>query len=142
MALTQFTVIDDGHYRLALSRLGLQFDVTRLRWDRGELHGLLSVSCDLPDTTTIGGVLSVGTFNLTSVSVRTTRAKDLRARAGGSELDFGLMLEELCQRTIQAEQAGGKIDPLRRARPPPRLRACHCDLRLPDLTEASINPLR
>ena len=124
MALSkpQFSRVGEGHYRLALLREGIMLDVKRLRWEsRGELHGLLVVAADhLKGAKTVDGNLSVGTFNLTSVSARTTRAKELAARAkSGDELDWAGLLEELCQRVIVAEEKGEPIKLLRDVQVPP-----------------------
>lgn len=115
----EFLRIVDGSYRLTLLREGLQFDVTRLRWERGELFGLLTVACDIAGAKTVDGILSVGTFNLTSVSARSSRARELSARALAPEIDFGTLLEELCQRTLKAEQAGQPVLLLRDVTPVP-----------------------
>jgi hypothetical protein len=113
----EFSSVTDGHYRLSLLAEGLMLDVTRLRWERGELLGLLSVAADFAGAKVVDGMLSVGTFNLTSVSARTTRAKELAARANAPELDFSQLLEELCQRTIKAEETGRPLLLLRDVQP-------------------------
>lgn len=102
----EFLAIDEGHYRLSLFSLGLQFDVDRLRRDRHELIGELAVRCELAGARTFNGVLSVGTFNLSSPTARYTRAKDLQRSANAPELDFAGYLEELCQRVLASERAG------------------------------------
>lgn len=115
----EFGAIADGHYRLALITEGVVLDVTRLRWERGELLGMLTVCVDFSGAKVIDGVLSVGTFNLTSVSARTTRARELQAKANAPELDFGQILEELCQRTIRAEETGRPLVLLKAVTPLP-----------------------
>jgi hypothetical protein len=114
-----FSKVGEGHYRLTLLAEGIQLDVKRLRWERGELLGLLSVYADFAGAKTVDGALSVGTFNLTSVSARGTRAKDLALRASAPEIDFGSLLEELCQRSIAAEEHGTPILLLRDVDPLP-----------------------
>jgi len=84
-------------------------DVGRLGWERGELFGLLEVRCDIVGARAVEGCISVGTFNLTSVSARTSRAKELKDAALAPEIDFRLYLEELCQRTIRTEQEGHPV---------------------------------
>lgn len=118
-AAHEFTLVADGHYRLRLISEGVRLDVTRLRWERGELLGMLTVCVDFAGAKAIDGVLSVGTFNLTSVTARTTRAKELTSKANAAELDFGQILEELCQRTIRAEEAGRPLVLLRNVTPLP-----------------------
>lgn len=105
--IRKFSPSGDGGY--VLECLGFTFSVSRLEWHRGELHGLLTVMCDVAGADTVNGTLSVGTFNLTSVTARRTRAKDLAAATHAEELDcsaFALMLETLCQQTIAAEERG------------------------------------
>ena len=73
----EFRQIADGWYRFGLLREGILMDAKRLRWERGELFGLLIVQCDIAGAKAVDGTVSVGTFNLTSVSARSGRAKDL-----------------------------------------------------------------
>src|SRR5258708_4416045 len=89
-----FQQISEGCYRLALLREGVLFEVKRLRWERGELFGRLTVACEFSGAKTVDGILSVGTFNLTSVSARSTRAKELNASASAPEVDWRSLLEE------------------------------------------------
>jgi hypothetical protein len=102
----EFTMLGEGRYRLGLLAQGLMLDVKRLRWDRGELFGLLLVAADFAGAQTVDGMLSVGTFNLTSPSARKTRAVELATLAHAPEIDFRALLKELCQRTIKAEETG------------------------------------
>jgi hypothetical protein len=103
---SDFQQVDESHYRLAYVPLGLQYDVDRLRRDRHELVGELAVTCDLPGAKTVDGMLSVGTFNLSSPAARAGRARDLAARSAAPEIDFGHHLEELCQRVLASERGG------------------------------------
>lgn len=103
-----FKTLGDGHYWLADPDQGVEFDVDRLRRDRGELIGELAVSCGLACARVIDdGMLSVGTFNFSSPRARQEHAKRLaeRARTNG-KLDWHGHLEELCQRVIKAERTG------------------------------------
>lgn len=115
----EFSVVAEGHYRLTLMTLGLMLEVKRLRWERGELFGLLSVAADFHGAQVVDGMLSVGTFNLTSPTTRNTRAKELASRAHAPEIDFAHLLEELCQRTIKAEESGRPLVLLRNVQAPP-----------------------
>jgi hypothetical protein len=108
-----FSSVADGHYRLANPRHGLMLDLKRLRWDRGELFGLLVVGADFKGADVVDGLLSVGTFNVTSPSARGKRAGELQARAHAPEIRFAELLEELCQRTIKAEETGRPLILLR-----------------------------
>lgn len=89
------------------------FDVKRLRWERGELYGLLLVYWDLAGLRHVDGAFSVGTFNLTSLQARSGRAKDLATVTAATEINWRAELDELCQRTITAEQTGNPIRILR-----------------------------
>jgi hypothetical protein len=103
-----FKVLAEGHYRLVDAEHGIECDADRLRRDRGELIGELSVSCGLTGARVIDdGVLSVGTFNFSSPRTRQEHAKRLaeRSRTSG-QLDWHRYLEELCQRVIKAERTG------------------------------------
>lgn len=103
-----FKVLSEGHYRLADAEHGIEYDVDRLRRDRGELIGELAVSCGLAGARVIDdAMLSVGTFNFSSPRTRQEHAKRLgeRARTNG-QVDFYGQLEELCQRVIKAERTG------------------------------------
>jgi hypothetical protein len=103
-----FRVLGDGHYWLADPDHSVEFDVDRLRRDRGELIGELTVSCGLIGAKVIDdGVLSVGTFNFSSPRTRQEHAKRLaeRARTNG-KLDWHAHLEELCQRVLRADRTG------------------------------------
>jgi hypothetical protein len=114
-----FRSVADGCYQLTFAGEGIQFDVKRLRWERGDLFGLLTVRCDLAGASTVDRTLSMGTFNLTSVSGRSSRAKELDTAAAAPEIPFRLMLEELCQKVILAEQAGQPVILLRHVEPQP-----------------------
>jgi hypothetical protein len=108
---TEFAQVDDARYRLTIGGVGVSLDIDRLRRERHELFGELTVTCQLRGTRTVDGVLSVGTFNLSSPTARTQRAKLLREQSE-TELDFLSYLEELCQRTIAAERNGTPARPL------------------------------
>lgn len=116
----EFRQVADGWYRLTLLREETMLDVKRLRWDRGELFGLLVVTSDLAGVSTAGDhVVSMGTFNLTSVSARSARAKELDQAFSTPELPFRPILEDLCQRVIVAEQTGQPVILLRNVVPQP-----------------------
>lgn len=105
MADALFRQTEEGGYLLTFVEHETEFLAERLRWDRDELFGQLSVSCGLVGARTIDGSLSAGTFNFSSPRARRERAKDLSERAR-AKLDFIAMLEELCQRILKAERRG------------------------------------
>jgi hypothetical protein len=101
-----FRVVADGYYTLAFPLRGVEFRVDRLRRERHELFCELSVSCGLIGARAIDGVLSVGTFNLSSPNAAQQRAKILATQARTQGLDWSSMLEELRQRVLIAERTG------------------------------------
>lgn len=103
-----FHSYDDGaRYGAASPEFGIEFHVERLRRDRHELFAELSVSCGILSARAVDGVLSAGTFNLSSPRARQDRAKLLneRARTNG-KIDWYGLLEELCQHVLTAERKG------------------------------------
>jgi hypothetical protein len=101
-----FRIVADGQYTIAFPDRGIEFTADRLRRERHELHCELSVACGIVGARAIDGVLSVGTFNLSSPSAAQQRAKLLAERARASGIDWAGMLEELRQRVITAERTG------------------------------------
>ena len=115
----RFQVVADGHYQLAFPDRGIEFTVDRLRRERHELFCELSVACGIIGARAIDGVLSVGTFNLSSPSAAQQRAKLLAERARAGKIDWSSMLEELRQRVLTAERKGEPSICLRDVRKPP-----------------------
>jgi hypothetical protein len=111
-----FRAVGDSHYFAAYPDKSIEFDIDRLRRDRGgELFGELTVCCGLAGARVIDdGVLSVGTFNFSSPRTRQEHAKRLaeRARTNG-RLDWLACLEEVCQHVIRADRAGAPSVDLR-----------------------------
>jgi hypothetical protein len=94
----------DG-YQLEIAAAGTVLRVERLRRERGELIGELTVSCALPGTRSPNGILSVADFNLSSARARTDRGR-LLAERSQAPMDWSGLLEELCQYVIVAERTG------------------------------------
>lgn len=109
----------DGHYHIAFPACGVEFVVDRLRRERHELFCELAVSCGIVGARVIDGVLSVGTFNLSSPSAAQQRAKLFAERARTNGLDWASMLEEVRQRVLTAERAGEPAITLRDVHCPP-----------------------
>lgn len=101
-----FRRVDEGHYRLTLDPLGIEFSVDRLRRKSDELIGELTVRCGLAGARTFDGVLSVADFNLSSQRARQERARYLVSRAQARDLDWEGLLEEFVQRVLTAERTG------------------------------------
>ena len=97
----------DQRYTLELLPVGIAFTVDRLRRERHELTGELTVTMPpLPGARTVEGILSAGDMNFSSVQARSTRAKLLNERANITGLDWLGYLEEFCLRVIGAERHG------------------------------------
>ncbi|HEY2384836.1 MAG TPA: AAA family ATPase [Terriglobia bacterium] len=101
-------------YTLEVPEFGITFIVDRLRRERNELIGELTVRCTLPGAKTVNGCLSTADFNFSSARARQDRAKLLqeRARTNGKPDWYGL-LEEFCQKVFEAEREGDPAVDLR-----------------------------
>jgi AAA domain-containing protein len=108
----------DG-YLLDLPNIGTELRVERLRRERGELVGELTVYSNLPGVRSTSGVLHVADFNLSSARARTERARIIAERANTSDVDWTGVLEDLCQRIIGAERQGQPAVALRDVPVPP-----------------------
>jgi len=102
----EFTAIGDDRYRLMLPAIGVAIEVDRLRRERNQLMGELSVRCELPGARTFDGSLFLGDFNLSSLRARSEMAKHLAQRANTSDVDWQGFIEELCQRVLKSERTG------------------------------------
>lgn len=105
--------VGEAHYQLAIEACGVTLEVERLRRERHELVGELTVICTLAGahTVTPDGIIHLADFNLSSAQVRNTRAKLLRERSE-ADLDWPTFLEHLCLQVIRAERAGTPSKPL------------------------------
>ena len=103
----EFRVIDEDRYQFAIPQIGIVFEIDRVRRKFEELVGELRVRCDLPGARTVDGILSVADFSVSSSRSRTERAKFLEMRAGTrGQLDWMGLVEEFCQRVLEAERTG------------------------------------
>ena len=102
----EFTCVQEGRYRLELGELGISFEVDRLRRKWDELVGELTVRCAMAGARTVNGVLSVATFNFSTLRSRQERGRYLAARAKAEDADWIGLLEELSQRVVTAERSG------------------------------------
>jgi hypothetical protein len=108
-------------YVLTAPALGITLEADRLRRDRNELIGELTVRCTLPGAITVNGCLSVADFNFSSARARQDRAKLLkeRAKTNGS-VDWVGLLEEFCQQVFTEERQGPAAVDLRTLARPTR----------------------
>jgi hypothetical protein len=107
-----FQLVAEDHYLLDFPDLRISFEIDRLRRERQELVGELSVFCTLPGVKTFDGALSVADFNLSSARARVERAK-LLAERSEAKLDWLGYVEEFCQRVLVAERTGAPAVDLR-----------------------------
>jgi hypothetical protein len=136
----EFQYLGEGHYQLATGDLNIMFEVERLRLHYREYVGQLAVYCSLAGVPTIDGKLSDATFNLSSLRDRRERAQWLIQRAKTGELvDWTGLLEEFCQRVLQAEREGNPAIDLRTL-PPAQPQPFHdvLGLRLPARNMADV----
>lgn len=95
-------------YELRLEQLGVSLTLTRLHTRREEVFGLLTVRAKIRGAATIADdILSSADFNVSSLIARQQRAKHLTERARVPEIDWFLLIEELCLRTLNAEEDSG-----------------------------------
>lgn len=102
----EFSAIGDDRYRLELPAIGIALEVDRLRRERNELVGELSVRCELPGARTFDGSLFIGNFNLSPLRARSEMAKHLAQRANTNDVDWQGFIEEFCERVLKAERTG------------------------------------
>lgn len=99
-------VLADGQYDVAFPDHGVEFHVDYLRRERHQLVCELAVSCGIVGARAIDGALSIGTFNLSSPQARQSHARILAERARARGVDWGGMLEQLCQFVLTSERVG------------------------------------
>lgn len=113
----EFCQVGDARYRLTALSLGIQLDLDRVRYERNQWIGELTVFCDLSGAKTIQTndglpALSILDWNLSSDDARWKRAKLLADRSDAPDIDWRGLLDELAHRVIAAERAGTPAKPL------------------------------
>jgi len=114
----QFEVMGADRYRLQIPSFAITIEVDRLRRERHELFGELSVLSSLPGASTVGGAISIADFNLSSARGRQDRARLLAQRSHTETLDWVGAIEEFCQRVLAADRDGQPAVDLRTLRRP------------------------
>jgi hypothetical protein len=103
----EFRAWGEDRYSFAVADLGLTIEVDRLRREHGELIGELSARCELPGARVVNGSsLSIADLNFSSARARTDRAKLLATRANIPDLDWTGLVEDFCQRVLDADRIG------------------------------------
>jgi hypothetical protein len=100
--------ISEGEYHAAVPEHQIEFRASRLRFDRHELHGELSVTCGLAGARVFDEAsLSSSSMNFSSAAARVTRGKYLAERARtGNTVDWVGLVEELCTLVLKGERDG------------------------------------
>jgi hypothetical protein len=111
----EFRRIGEDRYFMRLVGIPIEFDVEHVRRERGELIGELYVRTELYGARVFAGILSAGTFNVSSPTRRQALAKVLAdaARTSREQIDWTFLLEEFCIRVLEAERAGASAVNLR-----------------------------
>ena len=109
----------DGAYTMTLSGVGIRLIVDRLRRKWDELVGELTVTCTIPGARTTDelGTILVADFSLSNLRARQERATVLRQRTQVDADWYGL-IEDFCQRVLNAERLGQPAIHLRDLEPP------------------------
>ncbi len=102
----EFESTGEGRFRLVAPPVGVELEIDRLRRERHELVGEVTVRCDLLGVSTVDGVLLVGTLNVCDAWRRTKFAEQLRARAPVRGLDWVRLVEALALRVLAEERKG------------------------------------
>lgn len=110
----EFRALSDDHYRMTIEDIGVTLEIDRLRRERHELIGELSVACQLAGARTLDGdMLSIADMNVSSARARLDRAKMLAARALTNDLDWTGVVEDFCQRVLSTDRSGAPSKDLR-----------------------------
>ena len=97
---------DGDMFSLAVLDGALRFELDRVRLERGDLCGTLTVRTTLHGARTFQGVLSNGSINLSSAETRSRRAKLLTDLARAPQIDFLRLLEGFSVRVHDAVRVG------------------------------------
>jgi hypothetical protein len=110
-----------SRYELEFPAFDIAFVADRIRRERHELHGELSVRCGMPGARTVDGMLSVGELNFSSVRARQDRARLLAQRAQTKdEVDWFGLLEQFSHGVFAEERTGDPAVDLRALQRPER----------------------
>jgi hypothetical protein len=115
----KFGALGEDRYRLVVSEWGVTLDVDRLRRERNQLVGELSVECALPEARAVEGRVSRADLSLSSAPARLDRAKYCATRVKAEGLDWPGLMEEFCQMVLAADRDGNPAVDLRNVPLPP-----------------------
>lgn len=106
MSSADFHPLGGDGYELELTERQTILRLERLRRERGQLIGELTIASSLPGVPSVDGVVHVADFNLSSDRARAERARILAERTKGMGFDGSSHLEQLCQHVLAAERTG------------------------------------
>jgi AAA domain-containing protein len=94
-------------YDMLIPDIGVYFSLSRIRRDKSETIGLLTVRVTFRGARNVfNGLLSSADFNCSSLRARNERAKHLRERGRADDIDWSGLLEEFCIRVLESEEEG------------------------------------
>jgi hypothetical protein len=96
-------------YVLRLEEISTELRVHRIKRRSEETSAELVVKTRIMGIKTVNGVLHAARFNMSSSTMRERVGKLLSGRHPGIDVDWHYFLEELCQRTLEAEAAGEPV---------------------------------
>jgi len=103
----EFQPIGEDGYLYRLPQIQTEFLISRIRRDRYELHCELVVKCGLVGIRAADGILSSGSFNVSSLRARKERAQHLHERARLKDgPDWLTLVEQSCHLVIEADRRG------------------------------------
>lgn len=97
-------------YRMVLPSIVTEIKAAQLSRSRGELHGEITVTMQLPGSRSADGHLHQAHMNLSSAETRSRLAKMLAIRANtNGDVDWVDILENFCRAVLSAEREGEPI---------------------------------
>src|SRR5262245_52142628 len=104
---------DGDGYTITFPSCDSEFIADRLRWEKDDLYGQLSIATGIIGArTTAEGFVSFGTFNFSNPRARRDRAKEINERVR-AKLDWVGMLDQACILVLKAERHGSPSVSLR-----------------------------
>lgn len=97
---------DGDTFTLSVLDGALRFELDRVRIERGDIWGTLTVRTTLNGARTYNGVLSAGSINVSSVDTRQRRARQFHELARAPQIDFLRLIESFAYRVHDAVRIG------------------------------------
>ena len=93
-------------YVLKDEAIATELHARNIKRTSGELHADLLVKCKFKGVKTVNGTLHTTRFNMTATRTKVDIARYLESRTPGIDIDWAYLLEQLCQRVVEAELVG------------------------------------